>query len=72
LTLTPGSRLGVSDITAQIGEGGMGRVYRATDTKLKRQDGRFVVVRDADPEGTREIVLVQHWFEELKRLVPMK
>jgi serine/threonine protein kinase len=37
LSLTPGSRLGVYDITAQIGEGGMGQVFRATDTKLKRQ-----------------------------------
>jgi serine/threonine-protein kinase len=35
-------------------------------------DGRFVMVRGADPTGTREIVLVQHWFEELKRLVPVK
>ena len=35
-------------------------------------DGRFVMVRGADPSGTREIVLVHHWFEELKRLVLRK
>src|SRR5207253_1458652 len=37
LALTPGTRLGVYEVTAQIGKGGMGQVYRATDTKLKRQ-----------------------------------
>jgi eukaryotic-like serine/threonine-protein kinase len=37
LTLTPGTRLGVYEVAAQIGEGGMGQVFRATDTKLKRQ-----------------------------------
>ena len=37
MALTPGTHLGVYEVTAQIGEGGMGQVFRATDTKLKRQ-----------------------------------
>ena len=37
MALEVGSRLGHYDVTALIGEGGMGQVYQATDTKLNRQ-----------------------------------
>ena len=37
MALTPGSRLGIYDITAPLGEGGMGQVWRGTDTTLGRQ-----------------------------------
>src|SRR5215212_4105267 len=37
MALTLGTRLGPYEVTGQIGAGGMGEVYRATDTNLKRQ-----------------------------------
>lgn len=36
MPLTPGTRLGRYEITAAIGAGGMGEVFRARDTKLNR------------------------------------
>ena len=52
MPLNVGSRLGHYDVTALIGEGGMGRVYQATDTKLKRQVALKILPEafSADPD----------------------
>jgi serine/threonine protein kinase len=55
LSLTPGSRIGPYEISAQIGAGGMGEVYRARDPRL----GRDVAIKVlpaafvADPDRLR-------------------
>ena len=50
--LTSGTRLGPYEIVSALGSGGMGEVYRATDTNLKRQVAIKVLpqVVGADPE----------------------
>jgi serine/threonine-protein kinase len=37
MPLAPGTRLGVYEVIDLIGRGGMGEVYRAHDTSLRRQ-----------------------------------
>ena len=49
MALDVGSRLAHYDVTALIGEGGMGQVYQATDTKLKRQ------VANQDPAAVTRV-----------------
>ena len=52
MPLQPGATLGPYSVTAKIGEGGMGDVYRARDTTLDR-DAAIKVLPDAfasDPE----------------------
>jgi Tol biopolymer transport system component len=58
VTPTPGTRLGPYEITAKLGEGGMGEVWRARDTKLEREVAIKVLpaafVEDAERLGRFE------------------
>jgi serine/threonine protein kinase len=60
VTLTPGTRLGVNEVIAPIGAGGMGEVYRARDTRPEL--AREVAIKTlagvaADPERRRRFEL---------------
>ena len=45
MALEVGSRIAHYYVTALIGEGGMGQVYQATDTKLNRQAALKILPR---------------------------
>ncbi len=54
MPLNVGDRLGHYDVTALIGEGGMGQVYQATDTKLNRQVALNALAVQEDPQMDRK------------------
>ena len=53
--LSPGERLGPYRIVARVGKGGMGEVYRATDTRMGRDVAIKVVPEQAMARFDREV-----------------
>jgi serine/threonine-protein kinase len=54
LALAPGTRLGAYEVTALIGSGGMGEVYKGRDTRLDRTVAIKILASDiADDASLR-------------------
>jgi serine/threonine-protein kinase len=57
-----GTRLGAYEITAPLGEGGMGVVYSVRDTRL----GRMVAIKLLRPEAVDDPERTRRFLQEAK------
>jgi len=60
--IAPGDRLGCYDLVEYVGGGGMGRVFRATDTQL----GRTVALKVLLPDQVRDEETIQRFRNEAR------
>src|SRR3972149_5550519 len=67
MAILPGTHLGPYEITALIGAGGMGEVYRAHDTKL----GRDVAIKVLPEQFAREPERLARFQREAKMLAAL-
>src|SRR5262244_3051707 len=67
MPLTIGSQLGSHEITALLGKGGMGEVYRARDLKLKRD----VAIKILPDEFSRDPERVNRFQREAELLASL-
>src|SRR5262247_186458 len=67
MSVDVGTRLGSLEITALLGKGGMGEVYRARDTKLKRD----VAVKILPDEFSRDADRVSRFQREAEVLASL-
>src|SRR5262245_31796361 len=67
MSLTVGTKLGSLEITALLGKGGMGEVYRARDTKLKRD----VAIKVLPDELSRDTDRVNRFQREAEVLASL-
>jgi serine/threonine-protein kinase len=67
MALTIGTQLGTYEITALLGKGGMGEVYRARDTKLKRE----VAIKILPDEFSRDPARVSRFQREAELLASL-
>ncbi len=67
MSLSPGTRLGPYEITAPLGAGGMGEVYRARDTRL----GRDVAIKALPAEFAQDAERLARFEREAKLLASL-
>ena len=71
MPLQPGTTIGPYTVTAKIGEGGMGEVWQARDTKLDRGCAEHGGgQRSGRPEIRRESACVAHGCDFSRGILP--